>query len=111
MLSTHLVFYNVELSVLVQYSMPWSGSDTIFTHSLIWEVVGALDPVHTFVIAAFAVGQHAVITERMFIKHTSLIYNEHHKYSDLWDNSLTCLDSLLHFPFGLFFRHENAWIS
>lgn len=58
---------------LIQYSQA----------SLIWEVVGRLNPIHTFVIAAFAVGHHAVIIERMFIKRVSLIYNEHHKYSDL----------------------------
>lgn len=61
------------LNALIQYSHS----------SLIWEVMGRLNPIHTFVIAAFAVGHDAVIIGRMFIKHILLMYNEHHKYSDL----------------------------
>jgi len=55
-----------------------------YSHTcLIWEVLEELNPIHTFVIAAIAMGRHAVIIGRMFVKHISLIYNEHHKYSDL----------------------------
>lgn len=42
-----------------------------------------LNPIHTFAIAAFAMGHHAVLIGKMFIKHMPLINNEHHKYSDL----------------------------
>lgn len=45
--------------------------------------MGRLHPIHTFVIAEFAVGHHAVLIGRMFVRHISLIYNKHHKYSDL----------------------------
>lgn len=64
--------------------MLWPGSDIIYSHTcLIWEVMERLNPIHTFVMAAFAMAHHAAIIGRMFIKHISLIYNKHHKYSDL----------------------------
>lgn len=51
-------------------------------------------------------GHRAVLIGRMFIRHILLMYNEHRKYSDLWDNCH--LHVLIHYCIFLLFIHQ-AW--
>lgn len=107
MLWTHSLFFKVESSCAVLNASSLDLTKNSHTWLILtWEFMERLYPIHTFVIAAFAMGHHAVIIGRMFIKYILLIYDEHHKCSDLGDNCH--LHILIHYYIFLLFIHQ-AW--